>query len=178
MIGSYLYNHIIISNSDNEIIPIVDINDEIIWYKTRKDLTHEDICRITWCRITDGDGKILLAQRAWTKKANPWKRWPAVAWTVSKDETYLDNIIKEIKEEIGLDVDPTDLQIKVKRYSEYNQKMWQRFVLQYKGAKDKLIKQDAEVEQLKRYTPKELKDEIENRPEIFTPWTIRAFNNL
>ena len=174
----FIQNTLQMSNSDNEIVPIVDINDEIIWYKARKNITKDDICRITWCRITDGEGKILLAQRAWTKKSNPWKRWPAVAWTVAKWESYWDSIIKEIKEEIGLDIDSTDLQIKVKRYSEYNKKMLQRFTLQYRGAKDQLIKQDSEVEALKRYTPQTLKHEIETKPEIFTLWTIRAFNNL
>lgn len=166
------------SNSDNEIIPIVNLDDEVIGYKARKDITKDDICRITWCRITDGEGKILLAQRAWTKKANPWKRWPAVAWTVAKWESYLDSIIKEIKEEIGLDIDSTDLHIKVKRYSEYNKKMGQWFTLIYKDDKNKLIKQDSEVEALKRYSQKELEDQIWKNPDIFTPWTLWAFNNL
>ena len=72
----------------------------------------------------------------------------------------MDSIIKEIKEEIGLDIDSADLQTKIKRYSEYNKKICQRFSFQYNGKKDKLKKQDSEVEELKRYSPKELKHQI------------------
>lgn len=54
--------------------------------------------------------------------------------------------------------------------------MWQRFSLQYNGAKDKLIKQDSEVEELRRYTSEELRDAIAKNTDMFTPWTIRAFN--
>jgi len=54
--------------------------------------------------------------------------------------------------------------------------MWQWFGFQYSGAKDTLIKQDSEVEELRRYTSEELRDAIAKNTDMFTPWTIRAFN--
>ena len=61
-------------STGEQIIPVVNKQDEIICYKARKDITRDDIYRVSACRITDEQGNILLAQRAWTKKNNPGKR--------------------------------------------------------------------------------------------------------
>jgi 8-oxo-dGTP pyrophosphatase MutT (NUDIX family) len=108
--------------SQTELIPIVDLNDEIIGYKARSEIAHDDIYRISWCRIRDQKGAILLAQRARTKKRNPGKRWPAAAGTVEQWETYLENIIKEIWEEIGIEVQASDLIVWTKKYNDYKDK--------------------------------------------------------
>lgn len=146
-------------STDHEIIPIVNLHDEIIGYKTRGEITTDDIYRVAACRIKDGDGNVLLAQRSWTKKNNPGKRWPAVAGTVWKDESYLDNILKEIKEEVNIDANVDDLTQWPKQYRDWiNKYFWQWFVLTYAWDKSLLQAEAWAVEQLKRYTPDELQD--------------------
>ena len=163
----------------DEIIPVVNLDDEIIWFKSRNDITTDDIYRVSACRIRDADGNILLAQRSFTKKNNPWKRWPAVAGTVSKDETYLQNIIKEIKEEINIDATEQDLTAWPKKFRDWDRKyFWQWYVFTYTGSKDILIAEEWAVEQLKRFVPQELKEFLtSNRDECLTSLE-RCFNNL
>ena len=83
-----------------ELIPLVNDDDEIIGYKERAEIQTEDIYRVSALRITNSQGEILVAQRAFTKRNNPGTRWPAVLGTVEKGETYYDNIQKELFEEL------------------------------------------------------------------------------
>ena len=57
-----------------EIIPLVNEQDEIIGYKERAEIKTEDIYRVSALRITNSQGEILVAQRAFTKKNNPGTR--------------------------------------------------------------------------------------------------------
>ena len=167
------------SNTDNEIIPIVDLNDEIIGYKARKDITTEDIYRVSACWIKDESGNILLAQRSLSKKNNPWKRWPAVAGTVAKDETYLQNTIKEIQEQVNIIAWETDLTIWPKRLRDGEHKyFWQWFILTYTGPKRNIKAEEWAVEQLRRYTPIELGEFIKDYPDQCLTSLERCFNNL
>ncbi|MBU1038630.1 NUDIX domain-containing protein [Patescibacteria group bacterium] len=83
-------------------IPIVNEKDEIIDYKDRTTITSKDIYRVAGLWVTNNQGDILLARRAFTKTHDPGKWGPAVAGTVEVDETYKSNIIKEAEEELGL----------------------------------------------------------------------------
>lgn len=163
----------------DEIIPVVNLDDEIIWYKSRNNITTDDIYRVSACRIRDADGNILLAQRSFTKKNNPWKRWPAVAGTVSKDETYLQNIIKEIKEEISIDATEQNLTVWPKQFRDWEHRYFRQwYVLIYIWPKDVIQPEVWAVEQLKRFTPQELKEFLtSNRDECLTSLE-RCFNNL
>ncbi len=166
-------------NSDNEIIPIVDLNDEIIGYKARKDIATEDIYRVSACWIKDKEGNILLAQRAFTKKNNPWKRWPAVAGTVNKNETYFQNIIKEIQEEVNIIVSEKDLTIWPKRFKNWEHKyFWQWFILTYTWPKDFIKAEEWAVEQLRRFTTNELEKFIKHHSGQCLTSLERCFNNL
>ncbi len=152
-------------------IIIVDNNNQIIWYKDRSELTPDDIYRVSTARITDSSGNILLAQRSRNKKNNPWKRWPAVARTPEEWETYESNIIKEIKEEIGIKITLDKLQPQLIEYRRWSwgktQYFGQRFVWIYDWDKSLLQKQDEEVEALKRFSKQELEQELEQNPDIF-----------
>jgi len=164
---------------------IVDKDNNIIGHKSRSELTSEDIYRVSAVRITDENGKILLGQRALTKKKNPWKRWSSVAWTLELGETYESNIIKEIEEEIGIKMTLDQLQAQPIEYREWswwkNKYFGQWFVWIYDWEKSLLKKQDEEVEALKRFTKEELQQELENTPEKFlTSVSIKLeeFNTL
>jgi isopentenyldiphosphate isomerase len=88
--------------SEDVLIPIVDINDNLIGYKYRSALVDGDIGRITCLWVMNDQGKVLLAQRSFTKKKDPGLWSSAVAGTVEQGETYESNIKKEAEEEIGL----------------------------------------------------------------------------
>ncbi len=85
-------------------IIVVDENDKEIGVKERSKITHDDIYRVSGLWLTNSKGEILLAQRSFNKPRDndPGKWGPAVAGTVDEDETYKENIQKEIKEELGL----------------------------------------------------------------------------
>ena len=54
------------------------------------------------------DKKILLIKRSYYSKAFPWY-WTLPSWRWEENETAKQIAIREIKEEIGLDFQPTDL---------------------------------------------------------------------
>ena len=85
-------------------IPIVNSKDEIIGYKDRSviDYNH-DIFRTSSLWITNNDGDVLLAQRKYDKKVDPGKWAEAVGGTVEGNDSYIDTIIREAREELGLD---------------------------------------------------------------------------
>ncbi|MDO8661039.1 MAG: NUDIX domain-containing protein, partial [Candidatus Woesearchaeota archaeon] len=83
-------------------IVIVNDNDEIIGYKDRDSIENNELYRVSALQITNSNGEILLARRHRNKKHDPLKWGPAVAGTVEEGETYLENIIKEAEEELGL----------------------------------------------------------------------------
>lgn len=85
---------------------IVDEHDQYICNKYEEDVDFSrDIYRVSCLWLQNSRKEILIAQRALHK--NHGGLWsPSVAGTVEYDETYLDNIIKETEEEIGLkDID-------------------------------------------------------------------------
>lgn len=83
-------------------IIIVNEEDEVIGTKDRDKVTKDDIYRVSILWLENKLGQVLLTRRATGKRFA--RRWgPTVAGTVEKGETYLENIKKEIKEELGLE---------------------------------------------------------------------------
>jgi len=116
-------------------IPIVNEQDEIIKVVDIKDRKPGEICRITGLWLTDPEGNILLAQRAFNKKLSPGLWGPAAAGTVEEGETYESNIIKEAEEEIGLaGLKPTS---EILRLLDEKPEM---FLINFKQYKDYLLK--------------------------------------
>ncbi len=99
----------------HKLYTIVDKNDNIIGYKSKSETTKSDIYRVSVLVLYNSKQEILLAQRALTKSHDPGKWGFSAVGTVEKNETYEENIIKEAKEEIGLDIDNSQL-IKGSKY--------------------------------------------------------------
>jgi len=143
-------------------IPVVNEQDEIIGYKERDNRNPNDLVRATGLWITDKEGNILLAQRAFTKMHDPGLWGPAVGGTVEEDETYDSNIIKEAEEEIGL------ININFNFISKVH--VYNCIAQIYTAVVDrdyKFVKQDEEVENIKWFSRDELKKLLEEKPEIF-----------
>ncbi len=145
----------------------MDKNDQIIGHKEYGTLEPGDIYRVSALWLTSSRGDILLAQRSFNKKNQPGLWGPAVAGTNDEGETYLDNIIKETEEEIGL----TGLKFEKGSYGlkegkrTYFRQMFSA-VIDYKPVEDFVIQKE-EVEAVKWFTHQHLADGLKNHPEKF-----------
>jgi len=92
-------------------IVLVDQEDREIGLRERSEVLPEDIYRVSAVWIRNSKGEVLLARRALTKKNGPGAWGPAAAGTVDEGEHYLDNIIKETEEEIGLVLESNQLSL-------------------------------------------------------------------
>jgi len=147
-------------------IPIVDENDNVIEYRERDNRDFNAIYRVSYLWITDANGNILLARRAFNKSHDPGKWGPAVAGTVEEGETYEQNIIKEAEEEIGLkDIKPI-LGGKKRRRTKWNY-FSQEFLLTLPvGFNDFKVAKD-EVAEVKWFSEEELRRELRENPNNF-----------
>ncbi|MBI5621840.1 NUDIX domain-containing protein [Candidatus Falkowbacteria bacterium] len=148
-------------------IPIVDENDTIIGVKERDDIVKaKDIYRVSALWLTNSQGQILLAQRAFTKSHHPGCWGPAVAGTVEDGETYEENIKKETAEELGLNNLTLTPGPKIRRIDD-----WQYFTQWYQVTVDQpaeafRIKPD-EVVMVKWFSRDELIWQLHQHPEQF-----------
>jgi len=150
---------------------IVDESDTPIGFKERSEITSTDIYRATALWLTNSNNEVLLARRAYTKEKDPGVWGPAVGGTVDEGEEYDDNIVKEIKEEIGLDIPITNLQRgpKTESKNRLNQKyfiQWYTYTIDL-PAEDFII-EPKEVEEVKWFPISRLLDTIASNPEEFT----------
>ena len=150
-----------------EKIIIVNEKDEIITHKDRGMLNDsEDIYRCSALWLINSNNKILLAKRSMNKKHNPGKWGPAVAGTNDKGETYEQNIIKEAKEELGLNNFNLIKGPKLKEKGKYNH-FTQWFITNVdKNINDFNIQED-EVDKIKWFEKQELLDRIKENPDNF-----------
>lgn len=157
-------------------IPIVDENDEVIEFRDRDDINTNSIYRVSSLWVTDTDGRILLAQRAFNKSHDPGKWGPAVAGTIEGDETYEENIIKEAKEEIGLkDIKPITGR-KTRRTTKWNYFV-QEFLLTLPAGFNDFKLQEDEVAAVRWFTEEELRKEVAEHAEKFLKGIIERYKN-
>ena len=149
-------------------VVIVDKNDKIIGYKDRNHLAKNDINRVSGLWITNSRGEILLAKRHRNKLHSPGKWQPGVAGTVNQGETYRKNIIKEAEEELGLKIIKPIISPKTKM-NVYHHHFTQWYMLKIDKAIDEFTIQKDETEKIKWFSSKELKKELKEHPEKFTP---------
>ena len=151
-------------------IIIVDSEDNQIGLKEFGTLDYEDIYQVSALWLTDiKTGDVLIAQRKWTKHNDPGKWSAAAAGTVDEGETYEENIIKEIEEEIGLT--GLDLTEGPKEFIDDGKHKY--FVKWFFASVDKdttkITVQEEEVEDTKWIPQKVLVVDVSNNPEKYTP---------
>lgn len=160
-------------------IPIVNEQDEIVEYKDRKDIASGDIFRVTALWATDEEGNILIARRAYKKKRHGGLFSVSVAGVVEKGETYEQSMLKEMKEELGLEgivplIDRKCLRPKSDNpdIRSFNQHF--RAVIPHDYP---FVLQKEEVAEVRWMSKRELADEVEKHPEEFTPG-FRAYYKI
>ena len=112
----------------------------------------------------------MLSKRATNKTHNPNQWHIAVAGTVEKDETYLQNILKEANEELGINVSATELTKWPKKFIADD---WSYFAQIYSYKTDRSIAEfifdKKEVADIKWYTKDQLIVDLQLNPLEFTP---------
>ena len=152
-------------------IPIVDEQDNILYHKDSKERDpRKEITRIAALWVVNEKGEFLIAKRSKNKKHHPNVWGPSVAGTVEEGESYEENIIKEAREEIGLNINGVFLSSK-KRVSSNHEYFCQYFFAKVPyGVVFHL--QESEVDEVKWISLQNLKVWVKN-PGEFVPTFIR-----
>ncbi len=158
-------------------IPIVNEQDEVLYYKEREETTREEIRRIIGLNVFNEKGEVLIAKRQSNKKIDPNLWGPSVAGTVDEGCDYDDTVVKEAEEEIGLkNIKP----IFLKKYF-YETPKTRRYTQLYYVTIDsgtKLTLQDEEVAEIKWISIIDLENWFKEKPEDFIPSFQRTMNNI
>jgi len=148
------------------LIPIVNENDEIIDHIERNELDYSiHRSRSSSCWVLDGKSNVLIAQRSFDKRFNPGKWSESVGGTVDKDCSYRDTIIKEIGEELGVDLANFDLIEGIKQYIDADERyfvQWYTVIIDRPAEYFKI--QNEELEQVAWISIEQLKREVKEMP--------------
>lgn len=90
-------------------VVIVNINCHPITAKQKEDIAEGDLFCAVALWVTNTHGDVLLAQRSLQENRDPGCWGPAVHGIVEENESFLDTILRETQEEIGLILDPEKL---------------------------------------------------------------------
>ena len=101
-----------------EYLDIVDQEDSVIGKKLRTLLSKQDIYRVSSLWVFDKNKKLLISKRPLWKKHDPGQWTESAVGTVSSGETYDSNLVRESKEELGLDLNNSDLIFVSKQFHE------------------------------------------------------------
>lgn len=149
-------------------IPIVDENDNLLYYKDSKDRDlRKEITRGSALWVVNEKQEILMAKRSKNKKNFPNVWGPSVAGSVEEGETYESNIIKEAEEEIGINLNTVILGPQ-KRESDNHEYFGQYFFITI-SSHTKFVLQASEVDEVCWVSLEKLKDWYSKKPKEFLP---------
>lgn len=146
---------------------IVDENDNIIGKKNRKEISSKDTVRVSILIIFDENKRMLLTQRAFTKKNHPGLWSLSVAGTNEVGETYESNIIKEAKEE--LDITINSLKYLDKEKIIEDKTLFASTFITRINSQTKIRIDKEEVNDAKWFTKEEFEKLVNKKPRIVTP---------
>jgi isopentenyldiphosphate isomerase len=152
-------------------IIVVDQMNRKIGHKDRASLQAGDIYRVSALWVTNASGDILLAQRRLNKEHDPGKWGPAVAGTIDEGETYDANIIKEAREEIGVEL-TTLVRGPLVEVRGPNHYFCQWYSASIDRPADAFVIETAEVERVLWFTPAELRRQLRDYPHRFLDLSV------
>ena len=164
-----------------ELIDVYDENNNYLGYSLERKEVHE---RNLWHNhvsawIMNYDGKILLQQRALTKKKKPGK-WSKTGGHVGAGETCDEAIIREVFEEIGLMVQDDEIKnIEIFKSINPNEHYFSYGYIFFTNMKEDEFKlQTEEVNAVKYYSIEEIEEikKQDNKDYTFCDWDNEGFN--
>lgn len=162
-----------------EYIDILDENGNVTGKSKERNAVHRDG---DWHKVIQifiiNDGKILLQQRALTKKSDPGKWCASASGHISAGETSLEAALKEFSEELGLIVEK-DKMILVDTFKSpsitfnkdikiYNNHFVDLYISIQKIDLENIKLQKEEVEQVKFYSIEEFEEMVKSKDERLT----------
>lgn len=174
-----LKHKIVLENTKSEIIGIYDENNNFLGEADRKEVRIKNLIhRATSVTVLNNEKKILLQKRAKFKEYCPSYFEVGVGGCVGVNEDPLLSAKREVKEEIGLDVD--DLENKMKYYETvfYQDESSRTFNYCYilslsKNEEKKINFSDGEVEKIDWLNQEEIMQKIKHDKEFkITPESI------
>ncbi len=157
------------TDDQGELFIVVDKNDTIVGYKTRKDchLDKRLIHRAVGVILFTSNGEILLQKRSKTKDLYPGMYAISASGHVSKGETYEETAVRELKEEMGIGTVP--IQFVSKHLVETNKETEMNVL--YKGVYDgDVLFFPDEVESVHYFN----KEQVKNMKDTITPCSKKS----
>ncbi|MFH1073199.1 MAG: NUDIX domain-containing protein [Nanoarchaeota archaeon] len=161
----------------DELIDIFDENNQLTGKQLLKSFAHK---KGLWHRaahiwIYNSRGEILLQLRQKGKVFYP-DRWDiSAAGHVSAGEEPIVSGLRELEEELGLKVKKKDLEfLKIRKViirfrKIINKEFYYIYLLRYDGQAENLRIQDSELQEIRFWTPQEIKKELHLHPRKFVP---------
>lgn len=161
-----------ITDNPNELFIVVDKNDNILGYKTRKEC-HQDknlVHRAVGVVINNDKGEILLQKRSKTKDLYPSFFTISASGHVTKGQTYIKAAEREVFEELGINLPLRFVKIFLNEM-EIEKEMATLFESKSNGP---FKTNRNEIEYVKFFK----KEEIPNMRDYLTPGAINTFKQL
>lgn len=162
---------------DMEYFPLVDKNDNVIG-KIGSDQTVTDYKQIRFANaILFKGNKIIVPKRTMTKKLYPGRYDYSGGGHVNYGESYLEAIVREMKEELGVDI--FDIQ-EVAYLNPYMDDVgcFSRFFIAKYDEKQEINYSPEEVDSIHFFTVDEILRMINENPSMFKPDYIVAFKSI
>jgi len=181
-------------NAKELICTVTADNQELVGGGLRKDMRLKNLWhRATYILVVhDQEGKVclqdqnvlprkldetfvLVQRRSAIKDYCPLKLDPLPGGVVEYGESYRENAVREMQEEMGIDLSNNDNNNTITRlftfpYEDNRVRVWgDCYECIYRGSIDALIMQEEEVDSITRMSLQELKDRIDNNPGDFMP---------
>lgn len=143
---------------------IFDENNNPLWITKSRKIVHSELKdwhRVNHIWIYNDAWEILCQKRSAKKDSNPWLWMSFFGWHLKAWETYEENAINELEEEIWLKVLQKDLIFIHNRKSEQSKHFWNIYVLKYNWNIEDLSFLDNEVEKVEFLSIYDLTKKIE-----------------
>lgn len=129
----------------------------------RKEVIEQKLwCRSTNIFVMNSKGQVLCHQRSMNKERYPGWWMTHFGGHVSGEESYDENAIKEVHEEIGIEVKPEEL-LPWRTSRKDISRLWMRdYITIFDGDTSELVLQKSEIEQVKWFSPEEIFAALDN----------------
>ncbi len=150
----------------NELLLVVDENNQPIGNKPRQEVHSKGLWhRVSHIWIINSKKEILCQKRSLLKDASPGKWEPFFGGHMGSEVSYLEGAKTEVKEELGIKIDESNLSFWKTYKSESGKEFQGVFVYKWDGRVEDLTFEIKEVDQIKWVVFEEVKDLVLSKDE-------------